>query len=234
MEFGYRYDTETGLYYLQLRYYNPEWGRFINADGVMGQTGELLGHNLLAYAKNNPVNMSDPSGFRPIFDSKEEEAEYYQWKTTQRVLNDLSSEANNEKDKRFIEELAASGKNMKILRNDKSNLSEKYVHYVANASIQISASAVTGFGFDTFLARYIKDSLARYALGSTIGYFLAPNSITAGVYHNDTIFISDGKSKYGGEYVFICFGPKESGMNGITTSYLDGTLADSIVRYRSN
>ncbi|MEA4827168.1 MAG: RHS repeat-associated core domain-containing protein, partial [Clostridium sp.] len=29
---GYRYDNETGLYYLQSRYYNPEWGRFINAD----------------------------------------------------------------------------------------------------------------------------------------------------------------------------------------------------------
>jgi len=31
---GYRYDTETGLYYLQSRYYNPEWGRFINADST--------------------------------------------------------------------------------------------------------------------------------------------------------------------------------------------------------
>jgi RHS repeat-associated protein len=26
---GYYYDTHTGLYYLQSRYYNPEWGRFI-------------------------------------------------------------------------------------------------------------------------------------------------------------------------------------------------------------
>ncbi|WP_338032614.1 RHS repeat-associated core domain-containing protein [Clostridium manihotivorum] len=40
--YWYRYDTETGLYYLQSRYYNPEWGRFINSDGVAGQTGELL------------------------------------------------------------------------------------------------------------------------------------------------------------------------------------------------
>ena len=29
---GYVYDTETGLYYLSSRYYNPVWGRFINAD----------------------------------------------------------------------------------------------------------------------------------------------------------------------------------------------------------
>ena len=63
---GYRYDTETGLYYLNARYYNPEWGRFINADGLIGQTGELSGHNLFVYCKNNTPNMSDKSGYRPI------------------------------------------------------------------------------------------------------------------------------------------------------------------------
>jgi RHS repeat-associated protein len=31
---GYYYDSETGLYYLQSRYYDPELGRFINADDV--------------------------------------------------------------------------------------------------------------------------------------------------------------------------------------------------------
>ena len=32
---GYVYDTETGLYYLGSRYYNPQWSRFVNADGVV-------------------------------------------------------------------------------------------------------------------------------------------------------------------------------------------------------
>ena len=31
---SYRYDTDTKLYYLQSRYYSPEWGRFINLDGI--------------------------------------------------------------------------------------------------------------------------------------------------------------------------------------------------------
>ncbi|KYH30465.1 tRNA nuclease WapA precursor [Clostridium tepidiprofundi DSM 19306] len=69
---GYRYDTETGLYYLQSRYYSPKWGRFINADGIAGSTGDLLSHNMFAYCMNNPVNMKDPSGFRPIFTLGEE------------------------------------------------------------------------------------------------------------------------------------------------------------------
>jgi RHS repeat-associated protein len=59
---GYRYDTGTGLYYLNSRYYNPEWGRFINVDGILGTPGELLSHNMYAYCLNNPINMSDPSG----------------------------------------------------------------------------------------------------------------------------------------------------------------------------
>ncbi|WP_242952022.1 RHS repeat-associated core domain-containing protein [Clostridium felsineum] len=61
----YRYDSETGLYYLQSRYYNPEWGRFVNADGLVGKTGELISHNLFAYCVNNPVNLSDSSGCGP-------------------------------------------------------------------------------------------------------------------------------------------------------------------------
>ncbi|WP_081897103.1 RHS repeat-associated core domain-containing protein [Clostridium sp. KNHs214] len=69
---GYRYDSETGLYYLQNRYYNPEWARFINADEIIGETGELLGHNLFAYSKNNCANMSDYSGFRPVYTLGEE------------------------------------------------------------------------------------------------------------------------------------------------------------------
>jgi len=59
---GYYYDAETGLYYLNQRYYNPEWGRLISADSYGGSTGKLLSHNVFAYCSNNPVMMSDPSG----------------------------------------------------------------------------------------------------------------------------------------------------------------------------
>ncbi len=60
---GYRYDTETGLYYLQSRYYNPAWGRFVNADDInYSVPGLLLTYNLYAYCLNNPVNHDDPDG----------------------------------------------------------------------------------------------------------------------------------------------------------------------------
>ena len=60
---GYYYDSETGFYYLQSRYYDPEIGRFINADSYASTdaTG-LLSTNMFAYCENDPVNKSDPSG----------------------------------------------------------------------------------------------------------------------------------------------------------------------------
>jgi len=60
---GYHYDNETGLYYLNSRYYNPEIGRFINADGLIGEVGDILGHNMYAYCGNNPVMRIDPTGY---------------------------------------------------------------------------------------------------------------------------------------------------------------------------
>ena len=61
---GYVYDRETGLYYLQSRYYDPEIGRFINADDIdyLGADGSPLSYNLFAYCMNNPVNRFDVNG----------------------------------------------------------------------------------------------------------------------------------------------------------------------------
>lgn len=60
---GYRYDTETGLYYLQSRYYDPEIGRFISADSIEDTGSQPWGKNRFAYCDNNPVMRSDPSGY---------------------------------------------------------------------------------------------------------------------------------------------------------------------------
>jgi len=60
---GYRYDSETGLYYLQSRYYNPEWGRFVNADTFVSTGQGLLAHNMYVYCNNNPANEMDPYGY---------------------------------------------------------------------------------------------------------------------------------------------------------------------------
>ena len=68
---GYVFDEETGLYYLRSRYYNPQWGRFANADALIG-AGKLLSHNLFAYCSNCSVCYTDASGF-------EEEQKYLRY-----------------------------------------------------------------------------------------------------------------------------------------------------------
>ncbi|MBR5285489.1 MAG: RHS repeat-associated core domain-containing protein [Clostridia bacterium] len=61
---SYYYDTETGFYYLQSRYYDPVVGRFLNADHpeLVGANGGIQGYNLFAYCNNNPANCEDSLG----------------------------------------------------------------------------------------------------------------------------------------------------------------------------
>ncbi len=59
---SYYYDYETGLYYLQSRYYDPEIGRFINADNYPSTGQGLTGNNMFAYCGNNPIFRLDSTG----------------------------------------------------------------------------------------------------------------------------------------------------------------------------
>lgn len=60
---SYYYDEETKLYYLNSRYYNPEWGRFISSDSMTKAPGtSVLSTNMYAYCENNPIINSDETG----------------------------------------------------------------------------------------------------------------------------------------------------------------------------
>lgn len=59
---GYRYDSETELYYLNNRYYDSEIGRFINEDSFMATGNNMLQHNMYMYCNNNPIIYMDREG----------------------------------------------------------------------------------------------------------------------------------------------------------------------------
>ena len=59
---GYYYDSETGFYYLQSRYYDPEICRFINADNYASTGQGIIGYNMFAYCLNNPILCADENG----------------------------------------------------------------------------------------------------------------------------------------------------------------------------
>lgn len=65
---SYYFDKETNLYYLNTRFYNPEWGRFINVDGCLGSNTLADKYNLFSYCSNNPIKLSDKNGTWSIID----------------------------------------------------------------------------------------------------------------------------------------------------------------------
>ena len=84
---GYFYDTDTGFYYLQTRYYDPEVGRFISPDSVEYATPETVdGLNLYVYGGNNPIKVTaqissstvkeDKNSNNPIYKTKSKRLNY--------------------------------------------------------------------------------------------------------------------------------------------------------------
>lgn len=59
---GYYYDSESGLYYLRSRYYDPVTCRFLNGDSVSDTNASVIGYNMFVYCSNNPINGFDPNG----------------------------------------------------------------------------------------------------------------------------------------------------------------------------
>ena len=62
---GYFYDVETGLYYLQSRYYDPTSGRFINGDDTQ-YTTLSRSKNLFEYCDDAPICSIDDYGCVPV------------------------------------------------------------------------------------------------------------------------------------------------------------------------
>jgi RHS repeat-associated protein len=59
---GHVNDADTGLVYMQQRYYEPVAGRFLSVDPVTTSTKDGEGFNRFAYANNNPYKYVDPDG----------------------------------------------------------------------------------------------------------------------------------------------------------------------------
>ena len=59
---GQEQDSSAGLYYYNARYYDPELGRFIQADSIVQAPYDPQTLNRYAYCRNNPVKFVDPSG----------------------------------------------------------------------------------------------------------------------------------------------------------------------------
>lgn len=59
---GHVQDQDTGLLYMQARYYDPRIGRFLSQDPVGFVTVNPISFNRYAYGNNNPYKYTDPDG----------------------------------------------------------------------------------------------------------------------------------------------------------------------------
>lgn len=150
---SYYYDLETKLYYLNSRYYNPEWGRFINADGTIGADKDILSYNLYIYVCNNPINNVDFSGawsFKNIGKNIKNAINKVASKATQ-VQKAISKTINKVKNK--VKKVVKAVKNA----------------FVLDAGIGLGMeSSNTGFGGGYYNDRTIKISNGEVKTGSTI------------------------------------------------------------------
>jgi RHS repeat-associated protein len=63
---GHVNDPDTGLVYMQARYYDPTTGRFLSVDPILPATGNAFNFSRYAYADNNPIVHTDPDGRCPL------------------------------------------------------------------------------------------------------------------------------------------------------------------------
>ena len=64
---GQVFDNETGLYYYNFRYYDPELGRFIQPDDIISDLGNPQSYNRYSYVLNDPLKYTDPSGHEDVY-----------------------------------------------------------------------------------------------------------------------------------------------------------------------
>jgi len=84
---GYHYDTETGLYYLNARYYDSKIARFLTEDTYRGNIYDPLSLNLYTYCYNNPIKYIDPTGHAALLLEKGSKGE--EVKAVQKLLMEL-------------------------------------------------------------------------------------------------------------------------------------------------
>ena len=59
---GHPEQVETGLHYMNARWLDPQTGRFLSVDPVVASAADPQAYNAYAYARNNPIRLTDPTG----------------------------------------------------------------------------------------------------------------------------------------------------------------------------
>ena len=150
---GYYYDFETGYYYLQSRYYDPEICRFINADlpEIAQQSKDnYVGLDIFAYCDNDPINNSDPTGYKYSPKKAKKYADKWWWRRNTKKYKTNCNDCAN-----FVSQCLYAGKLSHMTGIIGS--SKGWHHYHVGGKFQISDA----WGKASNLFRWLKTNHCR-------------------------------------------------------------------------
>ena len=180
---GYYFDNETGFYYLNSRYYDPETGRFINGDAQLN-TDSILGLNLFAYCYNNPILLSDSTGNRPVVGAHPQK----------------ETEKEKEQSFKYMRDLIKK-KNFRLdwpIKDNKGDITCKYDGYPDHWGMDIGVNVGTPIVASRKGKVYATGKLS-YGLGNFIVIDYGEYRVAYG--HLDSISVKPGQSVERGEVV---------------------------------
>ena len=172
---GYFYDGETGLYYLNARFYDPETARFIQEDSYNGEINDPLSLNLYTYSHNNPISYYDPTGhsIKDVFNTmaeKIESAKKTVKKAAKKVVNKVK-EASEEYQENWLigyEQLKESGMFGKMF----ASYSEGVVVSLNNTKTGAIKFVDDPFGtLNETVNYFLADPLKNNPIAGVLGYY---------------------------------------------------------------
>ena len=189
---SYLYDFDTELYYLRSRYYDPEVGRFINADDTdyLGYDKSPLSMNLFAYGCNNAVNNADPSGTLTLTLTSIAMtylfaivASFFAYAACNTIINSYNAKIGFQNSwNGFVNALNSSAYSLQYKVSLASNVVWNWTKYKLSTASKAVQLAVTAAKADAAIrAKVRKNSKTRYwkaTLSSTLEYVTLGNGIT--------------------------------------------------------
>jgi len=162
---GEFYDSETGLYYLRARYYDPYIGRFISEDSYWGEDSNPLSLNLYTYAHNNPIKYIDPAGHSAYEQGKQQVANQVKNESQQSLKNKLNAQRSSYESavKNNDKEGAALYKGRMDALNDMMSSSGSSSSSGGRSSGSSSSGSGSGSSRSNSSSRSVEDEIRRKA-----------------------------------------------------------------------
>ncbi|WP_409419233.1 RHS repeat domain-containing protein [Marinomonas sp. RS-M-Aa-14] len=145
---GHEHLDNVGLIHMNGRVYDPETARFVSADPVLSDPTYLQSYNRYSYVWNNPLRMTDPSGFEPHgtgTDGYDSHPNYDH--DNNRWDHDKDHSKENKKwDKEHKVEVTKGDKNQTVIKDSSGNTlydaSNRHTSYKENDEVRNLASHV--------------------------------------------------------------------------------------------